>query len=294
MNDPLAHDALRSGSPALFRRTIALYLKRWRLEAGKNQGEAAKRIGRTIQHISNIESDRTPTAADLELLLVLYGQADRVEFMLELLTAAKKASNWWTAMSGSVPKWFDLYLGLEDGATTISSFDSAVVPGLLQTRAYAEAVHRGNPDLTDEQVTQAVEIRLARPQILDRKTDPVHLSIVLDESVLLRPRGDATVMRDQFAHLIKMSKRPRIDLQVLPLDTEETVALVGGSFSLLNFAQIEGDPGLVYLEPLTGGRYVEKPDEIDVYRRGLTRLHSMAASPRASRGIIERAMKEVT
>ncbi|MBB4905600.1 helix-turn-helix domain-containing protein [Actinophytocola algeriensis] len=286
--------ALRSGSPALFKRTIALSLKKWRLEAKLPQKDAAKRLDRTVQHISNLEAGQLPTAADLELLLGLYGKADRIPFMRELLSAARKAKNWWTALSGVTPKWFDLYLGLESGATELSLYNSVVLPGLLQTREYATAVLRGNTDLGEEQVEQGVELRLGRQQILDRAHEPVHLWTVLDESVLYRQRGDAKTMRDQLKHLLEMSKRPRIDIQVLPFDAGSTPAQDGGNFVVMKFPpEMEGDPGLVYVELLTGGQYFEKPDEIAEYRRALTRLHALAADQKVTRGIIERAMKEV-
>jgi transcriptional regulator with XRE-family HTH domain len=278
----------------LFKRTIALSLKKWRLEAKLPQKDAAKRLDRTVQHISNLEAGQLPTAADLELLLGLYGKADRIPFMRELLSAARKAKNWWTALSGVTPKWFDLFLGLESGAAELFSFDTVVVPGLLQTREYATAVLRGNPDLSEEQVEQGVELRLGRQQILDREYEPVHLWTVLDESVLYRQRGDAGTMRGQLKQLLEMSKRPRIDIQVLPFDAGSTPAQDGGNFVVMKFpTEMEGDPGLVYVELLTGGHYVEKPNEIAEYRRALTRLHAMAADPKASRGIIEGAMKEV-
>lgn len=294
MNESGVPDALRSGSPALFKRSIALSVKKWRLESGLGQKDAAKRIGRTIQHISNLESGRLPTASDLELLLDLYGKADDIPFMRELLDAARKAKNWWTGLSGAAPKWFDLFLGLEAGAAEISSFHTVQLPGLLQTRGYAEAVLKGNPDLSDEQVAQGVELRMGRQQILDRKTDPVKLWVVLDESVLYRRRGDATVMREQLAHLLELSAQPRMDIQVLPLDAGSTPAQDGGSFVVMKFpAEMEGDPGLVYLELLTGGHYVEKPHEIAQYQRALTRLHALAVNQKASRAIIDKALKEV-
>ncbi|MFC4852428.1 helix-turn-helix domain-containing protein [Actinophytocola glycyrrhizae] len=286
--------ALRNGSPALFKRTIALSLKKWRLEAKLPQKDAAKRLDRTIQHISNLEAGQLPTAADLELLLGLYDKADRIPFMRELLSAARKAKNWWTALSGVTPKWFDLFLGLESGAAELHSFDAVVVPGLLQTREYATAVLHGDPDLSDEQVGHGVELRLGRQQILDRAHEPVRLWTVLDESVLYRRRGDAVTMRDQLKHLLAMSERPRVDIQVLPFDAGASPAQDGGSFIVMKFPpEMENDPGLVYLELVTGGQYFEKPDEIAAYSRVLTRLHALAADQKASRGIIERAMKEV-
>lgn len=283
--------ALRNGSPALFKRTIALSLKKWRLESGRPQKDAARRLDRTTQHISNLEAGQVPTAADLELLLDFYGKADRVAFMRELLSAARKARNWWTGMSGAVPKWFDLFLGLESGAVELSSFDTAVVPGLLQTRNYATAVIAGDPDLTPDEVHERVEVRMGRQHIL-QADDAAYLHIVLDESALHRMRGNRAVMREQLEHLLEMSQQPRIDIQVLPFDAEYPTQ-DSGTFIVMKFPPEMEDPGLVYLELLTGGHYFEEPVDVAEYQRALTRLHSLAASPEGSRGIIERRLKEV-
>jgi transcriptional regulator with XRE-family HTH domain len=287
--------ALRSGTPALFKRTIALSLQRWRKDAGLAQRDAAKRLDRTPQHISNLESgERLPSAADLELLLDLYRKPDRIPFMRELLAAAKRARNWWVALSGAVPKWFDLYLGLESGAAELLTFEAMLVPGLLQTREYADAVIRGNPDLTDGQVAQLVKLRLGRQQILDREEDPVNLWAVIDESVLYRQYGDNATMYSQLGHLLDMVQRPRVEIQVLPLDAGATLAQQGGSFMVMRFpSAMENDPGLVYLELLTGGRYLEDPSEISEYRRAMSNLHEQASDQKSSEEIIQRAMKEV-
>jgi transcriptional regulator with XRE-family HTH domain len=285
--------ALRNGSPALFKRMIALSLRKWRQELKIPQKAAALRLDRTIQHISNLEAGQLPTAADLELLLSLYGKEDRIPFMRELLSAAKKAKNWWTAMSGAVPKWFDLFLGLESGAAELASFDTAVIPGLLQTRPYAEALIKGDPDLSADQVQELVEVRMNRQQIL-QSGGGVHLHRVLDESVLHRQRGENEVMREQLEHLLEMATRPRITIQVLPFDAGANPAQDSGTFTLMKFPpEMEGDPGLVYLELLTGGHYFEKPEEIARYQRVLNYMHAVAASPKASRAIIERRLKEV-
>ena len=286
--------ALSSGSPALFKRTIALSLKRWRLDAGLPQKDAAKRVDRTVQHISNLESGQLPTAADLELLLGLYGREERITFMRELLSAARKAKSWWTGMSGAVPKWFDLFLGLESGAAELASFNNVVVPGLLQTRNYALAVIQGDPDLSADEIDKLVEVRMSRKRILDGD-NAAFVRAVIDESVLHRLRGNREIMREQFEHLLEMSHQPRVDLQILPYDAGANPAQDSGTFVVMTFpSEMEADPGLVYLELLTGGTYLEKPVEIAKYRRGLTRLYAQAASPEVSRGIIERRMKEVS
>lgn len=285
--------ALRNGSPALFKRTIALSLKKWRLESGRPQKDAAVRISRTAQHISNLEAGQLPTAADLELLMEFYGQDDRISFMRELLTAARKAKNWWTGMSGAVPKWFDLFLGLESGAIELASFDTVVVPGLLQTRAYAEVLIKGDPDLVDDQVQKLVDVRMNRQKVL-HDGEGVYLHRVIDESVLHRLRGNPKVMREQLEYLLEVAAQPRIDIQILPFDAGASPAQDGGTFTVMKFpSEMEGDPGLVYLELLTGGQYFEKPEEVARYQRALSYLHALAATPKSSRGIIERRLKEV-
>ncbi|WP_026316306.1 helix-turn-helix domain-containing protein [Actinokineospora enzanensis] len=290
MNESGLPKSLQSGSPALFKRAISLSLRRWREEAGLTQGDAAKRVKRTTAHISKIEASTLPPATDLEILLGLYGKEDRIPFMLELHSAARKARNWWSGLSGKVPSWFDLFLGLESSAAELSSFDSVVVRGLFQTQDYAEAVIRGNPDLTDVQVRQLVEVRMGRQKILGH----VHVATVMDESVLYRQRGDAETMRAQLQYLLELMERPRIDIQILPYDAGPNPAQDCGTFTLMTFPpDVEDDLGLVYIEMLTGGKYFDKPSEVAEYRRALGRLRGMAANPRDSRGIIERAMREV-
>lgn len=289
------NSVVTSSSPAVLKRWIALELKHLRKQAGLKQKDAAARLDRSQQHVGYLESARNlPSAGDLELLLGLYGMQDRIEFMRELLSAAKKGKNWWTSLSSAVPRWFDLFLGLEAGADELSSFDAQLILGLLQTPGYAEAVIRANNDLTDDEVRQRVELRIGRQRILDRDDEPVRLWSVLDESVLHRKRGDSIVMREQLAHLLEMSERPRIDIQVLPLDAGAHPAQQGGTFTVMKFpADMVGDPGVVYQELVSTGLYIEDPEEIKLYERALARVHSLAATTEDSRRIIEHAMKEV-
>ncbi len=283
-----------SSSPAVLRRWIALELKRLRKAAGHRQRDAAERIGRTHQQVANQEAAKSlPPQSDLEVLLDHYGVPDRAEFMIKLLTAAKKGKDWWAHLSGAVPDWFDLFLGLEAGATELGSFDALLVPGLLQTRAYAESVIRADTDLTDEEVRQRLELRIGRQRILERDDEPVRLWTVLDESVLYRQRGGPEVMREQLAHLLTMCDRPRIDIQVLPLNAGAHQAEQCGTFTVMKFPHEMNDPGIVYIESIDSGDYLQEPHEVELYERALQRVRALAATPDESRVIIERGMKEV-
>lgn len=283
-----------TSSPALLKRWIGLNLRQLRKEAGKERAEVMQRLGLSRAQVGHLETaERLPSKPVLEIMLDFYGVPERLPDFLRIVEAARKGQNWWHKLSGAVPPWFDLFLGLESGAGDVLSFDPYLVPGLLQTPAYAEAVIRADPELSEEQARQRVELRMGRQRILDRHEDPVRLWTVIDEAVLIRQRGSAEVMAEQLNHLIEMSERPRIDLQVLPMKAGAHLAQSGG-FQVLKFtAEMAGDPGVVYLEGLVEGRYYEKPEEVALYERTMTRLQVQAASQEDSREILRRAAQEV-
>jgi transcriptional regulator with XRE-family HTH domain len=283
-----------SPSPAVLKRWIGLELRRLRTAAGKSRPEVAARLKQSRTAIGHLETARNlPSAAVLEVLLGFYGVPERLPFLLDLVQAARKGRNWWDKLADAAPSWLDLYLGLEAGAVEVTSFDTYLVPGLLQTREYAEAVIHGDPDASEEEIQRRVELRLGRQQIFDRDDDPVRLWVVLDESVLYRQRGTPQVMATQIQHLIDVSQRPRIDLQVLPLDVGAHLAQQG-SFNLLKFpADMVGDTGVVYLDLLIEGRYYDEPEQVATYERAITRLRVQAATLQDSRTLLFRAAKEV-
>ena len=190
----------------MLKRWIGLELRRLRTAAGKSRPETAQRLKQSRTTIGHLETARNlPSAAVLEVLLGFYDVPERLPFLLDLVEAARKGRNWWDRLAGAAPAWFDLYLGLEAGAAELTSFDTYLVPGLLQIREYAEAVIHGDPDASEEEVQRRVELRLGRQQILDRDDDPVRLWVVFDESVLYRRRGTPRAMAAQIRHLIEVS-----------------------------------------------------------------------------------------
>ncbi|GAB3288911.1 helix-turn-helix domain-containing protein [Parasphingorhabdus pacifica] len=283
-----------TSSPALLKRWIGLNLRQLRKEAGKERTEVMQRLGLSRAQVGHLETaERLPSKPVLEILLDFYGKRERLPDFLRIVEAARKGKNWWDKLSDAVPPWFDLFLGLEAGAADVLSFDAYVMPGLLQTPAYAEAVIRADPELTDEQVQQRVELRVGRQRIFDREDDPVRLWTVIDEAVLTRLRGRTEVMTEQLDHLIKMSERPGVDVQILPRTAGAHLAQ-SGSFQILKFlSEMTGDPGVVYLEGLVEGRYYEKPEEVALYERAMTRLQVQAATPEDSRTILRQAVQEV-
>lgn len=285
-----------SSSPAVLKRWISLNLRQLRKDAGRDRNEAVERLGMSRAQIGHLETaERLPSKPVLEVLLNFYGVPERLEDFHRIVEAARKGRNWWDKLKTAVPPWFDLFLGLESGATELSSFDALLVTGLLQTSDYAEHVIRGDPDLADVDVERRVALRTGRQQILSRTVEPVRLWSVMDESVLYRQVGSTEVMCGQLEHLLEMSTHPGIDLQVLPLNAGAHTAQQGGTYTLMRFpSDMVGDPGLVYHELISNGFYLEDADEIAVYERALQRLHALAGSPGESRRRIERALKEMS
>ncbi len=154
---------------------------------------------------------------DVEDLLTLYGITDEQE-RASLVSLAKEANvaGWWHSYSDVLPSWFPTYVGLEGAASLLRAYEVQFVHGLLQTEEYARAVvRRGMKSASDADVERRVALRLERQRYLVAENAP-EFHVVLDEAALRRPYGDRAVMRAQLQHLIDVSERPNVRLQVVP------------------------------------------------------------------------------
>lgn len=172
-----------------------------------------------------------------------------------------------------------------------------LVPGLLQTPAYAFALHRAAQPRTDEETIRAtVDARMQRQKILTERVPRLHLWVVLAESVLTDVVGDGAVMGDQLDHLATMADTPSIDLQILPRGRGH-VAGSGGHFVLLG-RDDEATPAasmtVVYLELHRRGLYLDAPDDVSEYKMMMDYLRSAAADVETSRDLLARARQEYT
>jgi transcriptional regulator with XRE-family HTH domain len=284
-----------TNSPTALKRWIAFELRRLRENSGRSRQEAAERLGRTGAQIGHLETGRNlPSAGDIEVLLTWYGHAERIDFFRDLLKRAKKGRDWWIGFSDAVPDYFALFLGLEASAIQVQSYDALVLPGILQTPAYARAVIRaGERSQPEHEVARRVELRMARQALLERAEDPVQVWAVIDEAVLHRHVGGPEVMREQLERLVRLTERPNVDIQILPF-TAGAHAGAEGAFTLLTFSpELESDPAVVYVETRVRGIYYEDAAEILLYRQALTRLQVQALTPDESPAMITRIAKEL-
>ncbi|MGW5262036.1 helix-turn-helix domain-containing protein [Microbispora sp. NPDC004025] len=251
------------GSPTVRRRRLGQELRRLRERADLTGDQVAARLGWSAAKISRIETARTsPRTADVEALLVIYmvDSGQRQELLALHRDATRKG--WWEDYRDSLPKEYTTFLGLEAEATTARDWEPQVVPGLFQTEAYVRAMMESGQRSTLEapgNVRSRIEVRMARQQAVLRAESPLAISVVLEESVLLRRFGDHEVMREQLRRLVEVSELPNVELRILPLDADHPINT--GAFCHLKLPEFHD---VVYLEALLGGRLVE--DEAIVYR----------------------------
>lgn len=216
----------------------------------------------------------------------LYGveNTDKVDAILTLGRQARE-KGWWHSYNNVLDAD---YLGFEAEASTISVYQPAVIPGLLQTAAYAAVSARASGAVTEADIDQVVTARMERQKLLH---DDLNLLAIVDESALLRLTHSPEVAKEQITHLIKLGEGVnRVSLQVLPLSAG-LHASMGSGFVILDYADTS-DPSLVYLEGRTGGTFLEKTEEVGDYRQVFASLMRSALSENESVKTLKRLLKE--
>jgi transcriptional regulator with XRE-family HTH domain len=277
--------------PTVARIRLGTRLRRLREEAEITREDAAAAIRSSASKISRLELGRTTIKVrDLADLLKLYGADEAERASLLALSQHGNVSGWWQDYGNSVPAWLKPYLGLEQAATLIRSYDPQLVPGLLQTPEYARTVFSLPGRSPGQRAERQLAVRMRRQEILHR-ADPPHLWAVIDEAVLRRSVGSAAVMRGQIEHLLEISQLRHVNIQVLPFRAGGHAA-GGGPLTLLRFA---GDqlPDVVYLEQLASAIYPSSTADLAYYWDILNQLATKAEPPIASATVLDQIRKEL-
>ncbi|MFF3910942.1 helix-turn-helix domain-containing protein [Streptomyces sp. NPDC001848] len=265
---------------------LGSHLRRLREARGITREQAGYSIRASESKISRMELGRVSfKTRDVEDLLTLYGITDEAE-RTSLLSLAKEANvaGWWHSYSDVLPNWFPTYVGLEGAAHLIRSYEVQFVHGLLQTEAYAHAVvSRGMKGASAEDIDRRVALRLERQKYLVSENAP-QFHVVLDEAALRRPYGDRQVMRGQLQHLIDISERPNVRLQVMPFSFGGHSG-ESGSFTILSFSESDLSD-VVYLEQLTSALYLDKREDVAQYEAAMKELQQDSPGPDESRDLL--------
>nr|WP_308162988.1 helix-turn-helix transcriptional regulator [Nocardia alni] len=297
--DSSSDDGSENTSSTLPRRQLGRHLRDYRTQSGQTIAQAARLMewgASTLQRLEKGQADRIRTL-DIQELCRIYGIPDDIAEGLKGLAQQAAVKSWWHAYGDMIPENFDIYVGLEASARSLLSYQSELVPGLLQTADYARALNRlGYPEDTVEEVERRVQLRLQRQALITRRKDPANLVVVLDESVLRRVVGSARVMAAQLRHLADLSTRHNVTLRVFPFAAGVPLGLSPGPFVLLEFgADGKGqpvEPPVVYVEGFTGDLYLERKADVRRYRRAHEVLLGSALDVDTSRSLLRQVAKE--
>jgi hypothetical protein len=239
--------------------------------------QVADQLYCSVSKISRIETAHVaPTVRDVRDLLDLYKvTSQQREELLRLALEARKRGPWWHAFKGV--QEFRAFFDLERIAVSICIYECLLVPGLLQTEAYASLVLTSFlPDLTRQEIERLIELRLLRQSTIGRDDPPI-VEVVVDESALHRLVGGRGVMHRQLRRLLAAAALPNISFQVLPFAAGEHGGM-GGPFTML---QLPGasEPELVLLEHPSGELYLDRRELVAVYERLFRRLQAIAMTP---------------
>jgi transcriptional regulator with XRE-family HTH domain len=281
----------RSGPTAL-RMALGAQLRRLREDRNLTTGQAAEAIRATHSKISRLERGRSAARQrDVADLLTLYGVTDEVEReRLLTLTRQAAAPGWWQQYNDILPRWFELYIGLEKAASIIRTYEVQFVHGLMQTEDYARAVILiANAHAPAEEIDRRVSIRMKRQQLLTQPGAP-ELWAVLDEAALRRAPCGRDRMRAQLEHLLQITDLPNVTLQIVPFHVGPHAA-AGGPFTILRFSEPDL-PDLVYLEQLNSALYLDQPDDVIDYMTVMNQLCVQAETGTASRAILSALLRQ--
>ncbi|MET8138769.1 helix-turn-helix transcriptional regulator [Sphaerisporangium sp. NPDC005288] len=253
-------------------------LRRHRKDRGWSQIRLARAIPYSVGTISMIETARRSPSEDF---------ARRCD---EALQAEGALMRLWPMVSRpTAPPWFRPWLDVETTAESLRTWEPLLVPGLLQTKSYAQAMLSGEPGVSPEEVEEHLSARMERQAILGRPKPPM-LWVVLDEGVLHRHIGSPAVMAEQLTYLLEAGQSPRIVIQVLPFRAYSTTGLLGG-FAI---AQAQGTPDTAYVEAASNAQVTDWTETVRTLAFRYEGIRSEALSQRDSLELIKETVRRWT
>ncbi|MET8141758.1 helix-turn-helix transcriptional regulator [Sphaerisporangium sp. NPDC005288] len=250
-------------------------MRRLREAAELSQTAVATRLGCTQTQISRLEAaTRTPSRSDAERLDLLFGTGESRHF-----TRLREH-----IVTPGGPVWFRNWVEeIEPNAQVLRSWDPLLIPGLLQTRAYARHIFELEPQITPEEVDQRVEARMQRQRILDGQNPPLIL-VLIDAGVLHRQVGGPGVMREQLERLLEMRTSPMVSVQVVDPGCLPGMA---GPFMIAELPH--GQPDAVHADSPVQGHITSDPEYVTSIRRRYETIRLWAYPEHISLKMIEEA-----
>ncbi|QLY29302.1 helix-turn-helix domain-containing protein [Nocardia huaxiensis] len=293
-------------------RAFGRVLREHRIRSGASQLTAGLHIDLSPQSIGRIEDGQRVRISTVQLaaLLDFYRIADpspeRTEvFALweevkqELRTARLHQTNygWWRVYSDQYANHFDHYMSLESSAVRLTTFQFALVPGLLQHPDYRQALIRtGEPDISPADLERRLELAARRQQMLADRAESFRVLILLSEATLRHRPCPRAAMGNQLRQLAEFALRPNISLRVVPWDVDDHPGAVVQSFTLLEFPRLPSrnliEPPVVYIEAHEGALFLEQDSVITRHRKAINEIERVALSESDTRDLVLRIAEE--
>jgi transcriptional regulator with XRE-family HTH domain len=277
-------------NPTVRRRRLGQELRRLRELKGMTAEEVAERLLVSQSKISRLENGRRSISQrDVRDLCGVYEVEDqRVVDSLMQMAKDSRQQGWWHAF-GDVP--YSVYIGLETDAASLRVYDPQVVPGLLQTRSYAEALIAGAlPEAAPADIERRVQVRMRRQERISAAENPLRLWAVVDEAALRREVGNKQVMIEQLEYLLEAVQLPHVTVQVIPFSMGAHPG-VSGQYAILEFPDA-ADSTVVYIEGVTSDLYLEKTQDVSKYSVMYEHLRAQALNVEQTREFIAKVAKD--
>jgi transcriptional regulator with XRE-family HTH domain len=281
-------------SPTVRRRRLALELRRLRETAKLTCEDVAERLECSASKISRVETGRVSVSPrDVRDMLEIYGVPEDQRDSLVQLARDSRQKGWWHAFGEAVQPHLATYLGLESDASEVRIYKASRIPALLQTENYARAMIAAGKGTTwhwhqDGHVPLMME---RQRQASANRASPPLVWVVIDEAAIRRQVGGREIMREQLEHLIELSSKPNVFLQVIPFASGAYVAM-DLPFVVLAFPD-QADPDVVCLGYPTGALWIEDMGEVDRYNVFFHHLQAAALSFEDSAALMTSALKEL-
>ncbi|MGW6333651.1 helix-turn-helix domain-containing protein [Nocardia rhamnosiphila] len=284
------------------RRALGRQLQKLRERAGLTRSAAARVAEISPQSYGRIEDGQQTKVTDLGLnaLANAYGATDEQRRLLldlarEIREASASGSGWWRAYADAMVTGFDHYLSLEEAANWVTTWQTTVVPGLLQTRDYRQALTWAtDPDQSPEEVDRTLDVAARRQDLLNNRD--FRFEALMSEAVLRYTVGSVAVMEDQVKRLLERADAPNVEIRIIPNTETRPVGLFSRSFHLFSFPPLPRSelqpPPVAFMEGFTGDLYIERDLEVSKYSREAQRIRHVALSASASKDLMLRISKE--
>lgn len=277
-------------SPAVARRRLRLALRQAREAKGFTQGQVADHLDWSLSKVQRIESgDVTVSSTDLKAFLADVGVGDsrRVSELVDLAKTSRLRRGFWeeSKYRKHLTPGMTKLIQFESEASSIRGFHPTLLPGLLQTREYAEFIlNYWVDELSEEERAVRLEARLRRREELLYRPDPPLYLLVLDQSVLLREVGGARIMAEQLQDLLEVMRRPKVMVRIVPFDSGAHLAMLN-PFILIDLGDEEN--AVLYREAQLADEIEESAERTRLYRQRFERLWEASLSEDATARMVE-------